>query len=36
MQLTTNLLIGSIAAMEIGGQIVFKELIKSRSRLIID
>ena len=36
MQLTTNLLIGSFAAMEIGTQIIFKELIKSRSSLIID
>lgn len=36
MQLTTNLLIGSIAAVEIGTAIVIKELIKRRSRIIVE
>lgn len=36
MQLTTNLLIGSIAAIEIGSAIVVRKLIKRRSRIIVE
>ena len=36
MQLTTNLLIGSIAAIEIGSTIVVKKLLKRRSRIIVE
>ena len=36
MQLTTNLLIGSLVAIEIGSAIVVKKLIKRRSRIIVD
>ena len=36
MQLTTNLLIGSIAAIEIGSAIVVKKLLKRRSRIIVE
>ena len=36
MQLTTNLLIGSIAAIEIGSSIVVKKLLKRRSRIIVE
>ena len=36
MQLTTNLLIGSIAAIEIGSAIVVRKLIRRRSRIIVE
>ncbi len=36
MQHTTNLLIGSAAAFEIGAAILLKKLIKRRSRIIIE
>ena len=36
MQLTTNLLIGLIAAVEIGTVIIIKELIRRRSRIIVE
>ena len=36
MNHTTNLLIGSVAAFEIGVAIILKELIKRRSRIIVE
>ena len=36
MKHTTNLLIGSVAAFEIGAAIMLKELLKRRSRIIVE
>ena len=36
MQRTTNLLIGSVAAFEIGATFMLKELLKRRSRIIVE
>lgn len=36
MQLTTNLLIGSLAAVEISAVYILKSLVKKRSRIIVE